>query len=273
MLTPAHLELLGLNTPKFLATLGPDGRPNVVPVLSISPGDDPGVLLFGEFMINKTRRNLEANPRLAVLVVSQDLAFFTVRGRLVDFRRSGPEFDRVSSQPLFRYNPYTGLRSVGIMQVERASEIGHLSAAAVVLSVLVRRLRAATAARAVHAEGKTTPFPRPVREKFSRLKALKVLAWAGEDGYPRVVLDPGMVPGGPGLVVHPGSRLPGGIPLAAAVLTPDPVAYQVKGRLAGDGGSTGARWLHVTEVYSACPPLPGELIWREEPGEPRGAAR
>lgn len=270
MLSTAHLEMLAPTAPKFVATLGEDGWPNVVPVLSVCAGQEPSQLLFGEFMINKTRRNLEADPHLVILVMTQDLRYYAVRGSLVAFQRAGPAFDLVSSQPLFRYNPYTGLRTVGIVRVEEASPVRRLSAAGVAASFLWRRLSAAGMApsalgRRLQAPGRggreAPAWPPPVREKFARLKALKVLAWRGEHGYPVVVPDPAMIPSRGALLLRAGGGLTVGTLAAAAVLTADPVAYQVKGHLAA--GQPFAR-LEVTRIYSACPPLPGELIWRAD---------
>ncbi len=63
-LDPAlHKALAGETTPKFLATLDSSGRPNCVPVISITPYKDD-LLIFGEFMLNKTRSNLFANEKV-----------------------------------------------------------------------------------------------------------------------------------------------------------------------------------------------------------------
>jgi len=50
--------------------------------------------------------------------------------------------------------------------------------------------------------------------------------------------------------------------VAAAVLSMEPVAYQVKGDFAGLRAGLGRRFgvIDVRESYSACPPLPGERL-------------
>ena len=50
--------------------------------------------------------------------------------------------------------------------------------------------------------------------------------------------------------------------VAAAVLTAEPLAYQVKGRFLGVERSLGRPLgvIQVLEVYSASPPVPGERI-------------
>ncbi len=58
------------------------------------------------------------------------------------------------------------------------------------------------------------------------------------------------------------SEIPVQSPVAASVITFDPVAYQVKGTWQGIKSYLGINLasMHITEVYSACPPLPGVRI-------------
>lgn len=46
---------------KFLATTSGDGKPNVALIVSQIPVE-PDRLVFGEFMMVKTRKNLDENP-------------------------------------------------------------------------------------------------------------------------------------------------------------------------------------------------------------------
>ena len=57
-------------------------------------------------------------------------------------------------------------------------------------------------------------------------------------------------------------RLAPGSPVAAAVLSLEPVAYQVKGEFADLRTSLGRRLgvIDVRDVYSASPPLPGQRL-------------
>jgi hypothetical protein len=107
-------------------------------------------------------------------------------------------------------------------------------------------------------------MPVPVREKFARMQAAKFLAFLGPDGYPDVAPALSLTPAGERALVFAGTvdRLERGAQVAAAVLTAEPLAYQVKGRFLGTerslGGPLGV--IQVLEVYSASPPLPGERI-------------
>src|SRR3989337_164128 len=102
----AMTALAGARPPKFLATRDADGVPNVVPVLSLEAADE-GTIIFGELMIWKTRRNLEADPRIAIMVLTPGLRAWTIRGEFVEFQRSGPHFDHIMASENVRYNAYS----------------------------------------------------------------------------------------------------------------------------------------------------------------------
>jgi hypothetical protein len=110
-------------------------------------------------------------------------------------------------------------------------------------------------------------MPLQVREKFSRLRAAKALAFLDDSGHPDCLPAFPLVPAGPARLVFGGAPkdldgLAPGWPVAAAVLTMEPVAYQVKGDFAGLRGSLGRRLgvIDVREAYSASPPLPGQRL-------------
>jgi Pyridoxamine 5'-phosphate oxidase len=253
-----------LRAPKFLATRDVDGVPNVVPVLSLEAIDER-TIVFGEMMIWKTRRNLEADARLSILVLSPDLRSWTVRGRFVEFQRSGSYFDHIASEESARYNPYGSYRSAGVIEVLGITRVSKSSQVGLLLATLRCRLLA----RGLPHDGTTSPvMPVQVREKFDRLKAAKALAIVDAGGHPDCFPGLPLVTAGRGRLVFRGaaardlSGVAPGTAIAAAVLTMEPVAYQVKGTFAGRRRSLGQSLgvIDVREAYSACPPLPGQLL-------------
>jgi hypothetical protein len=256
--------LSGPRAPKFLATRDADGVPNVVPVLSLEAADEQ-TIVFGEMMIWKTRRNLEADPRVSVLVLAPDLRAWTARGRFREFQRSGPHFDLVASRENARYNPYGSYRSAGVIEVIGASRARRLSQRRLLFDTIRCRLLA----RRLPRESAALPaMPVQVREKFDRLKAAKALAFIDASGHPDCLLALPLMTAGRGRLVFGGdaaSELAGlapGAMLAAAVLTAEPIAYQVKGAFAGFRRSLGKALgvIDVREAYSASPPLPGQPL-------------
>jgi predicted pyridoxine 5'-phosphate oxidase superfamily flavin-nucleotide-binding protein len=254
--------LAGPRTPKFLATRSVDGVPNVVPVLSLEAADEQ-TIIFGEMMIWKTRRNLEGDPRVAVMVLTPDLRAWTIRGQFVEFQRSGPHFDHVMASENVRYNAYGGIRSAGVIRVQAVTRAFKLSQ----VSLLLDTARSRWLARRLSPNGRAEVVPVQVREKFSRLRAAKALAFLDASGHPDCLAALPLVPAGPARLVFGGvtedlDGLAPGSPVAAAVLTLEPVAYQVKGEFTGLRTSLGRRLgvIDVREAYSASPPLPGQRL-------------
>ncbi len=101
----------------------------------------------------------------------------------------------------------------------------------------------------------------PGRE-FSRMVAVKVLAWMGDNGYPSLIPALSMQPSGERVLVgRIGQRSvpvpPAGIQAATNILTFEAISYQAKVRwdISGKFGT-----LLVEEVYAGGPPLPGGRV-------------
>ena len=264
-LSPAAMRALaGARTPKFLATRDAGGIPNVVPVLSLEAAGDQ-TIIFGEMMIWKTRRNLEADPRVSIMVLAPDLRGWTIRGRFVEFQIAGPHLDRIKAGENVRYNAYGGIRSAGVIRVTETARTFKLSRARVLLDGARSRWLARRLARDGPAEA---VMPVQVRDKFGRLQAAKALAFLDADGHPDCLPALSLMPAGASRLVFGGPTVEGvaglapGSLIAAAVLALEPVAYQVKGEFAGLRASLGRRLgvIDVREAYSASPPLPGQRL-------------
>jgi len=264
-LSPAVMKALsGAVTPKFLATRDAQGIPNVVPVQSLEAADEQ-TIIFGEMMIWKTRRNLEADARVSILVLSADLRGWTVRGRFVEFQRGGAYFDHIMESENIRYNAYSGIRSAGVIEVLDMARTFKLSQAGLLIDTARSRWLARRLSRA-SAKGGAMPFQ--VQEKFSRLRAAKAVAFLDASGHPDCLSALPLAPAGPARLIWGGRELEDladlapESPMAAAVITQEPVAYQVKGEFAGWRRSLGRQLgvIDVREAYSACPPLPGKRL-------------
>ncbi len=266
--TPEQVAMMAHDlTPKFLGTRSESGHPNVVPILSIQAAG-PKTFIFGEFLIWKTRQNLEADPSVAVLVISQDLRFFRFRGRLREFVRTGPHFDQVSSAPMFRYNPYTGVRGVWVGELVEAEPMNRISPLSVASGYLSNRLTTGSVVLTGNEERRA--LPPPVIAKVNKMRALKVVAGRGTECpviFPDLSLwspDPSALSGGSGVFRrhYREAAIGRDSELAVAVLTAEPVAFQIKGVVASTG--QGRIGLRVTEAFTATPPVPGQRIDRPQ---------
>ena len=78
----------------FLATASPDGVPNVVPIGFARPIDEDTILIADNYM-NKTRLNLEKNPRISLVTKDATKCPFQFKGK-VEIFESGKYFDTVT---------------------------------------------------------------------------------------------------------------------------------------------------------------------------------
>ncbi|MBC7230995.1 MAG: pyridoxamine 5'-phosphate oxidase family protein [Actinobacteria bacterium] len=246
---------------KFLATVDPEGRPNVALIVTLQPPPDGrrDRLIFGEFLMWKSREYLRENPRVAAAVVNTKLRMATLTGDFRGFEKTGPYKDALDSSPLMRYNAYSGVRAAGVVDVREVGPVRAASMAAVPLDFLLVR-----AHRRAEGNGAVS-VPPMVREKFVRLTSVKALAVMGEDGYPRVFPVMAASPAGEGgfaLRITSYNRELAEVmvpcPAALCVLTFDVKSYKVKGELRPLGRST--LLFRVREVYNAMPPLAGDRI-------------
>ncbi len=258
--------LAGEMTPKFLASRSADGIPNLVPVTSIMPaGDVDDRLIFGNFLLRKSIGNLDADPRVGILVITTDLEGWVLQGDFQGWQRAGNYVDRIMNTDLLRYNAYTGIRNAGIIQVREVLRDFRISK----LRVLADYVWARLAARSSPAPAGATTMPPVVRRHFSPMMAVRALAFPNDAGYPVVVPALSLQPAGEralvcaeGLVADVLEPLPVDTPVAASLLTLDVVSFQARGRWLGSRRVLGrpVGTIMVTAVYAGGPPIPGRQV-------------
>lgn len=248
---------------KFMATIGPDKRPNVSFVASIDtwkPESD--FLIFGEFLMVKTQENLKHNKKVGLLAVNLGLSFAQAVGDFNgDWVNKGPYFDKISYNDMFRYNAYTKIRKAGTIAVKRCyprTQIGKLGIVKDLVSVKTRMRR--------FKESTGVQIPLTVKLKYDQMQAIKAIAYVPDgEVYPFV---------SPAMSVYPIdrkslafcissyntdlARLVNGQHVAVMVLTMDPIVYQVKGTVDSFNGKFGR--ITLTEAFSSSPPLAGKKI-------------
>jgi len=252
--------LKGEMTPKFLATS--DGvMPNVVPIISTEPWDREN-LIFGNFLMWKTEANLRKYDKVSVAVITEKLRGTVIRGDFRGFQKTGAYVDRINSTKNFRYNAYTGIRNAGSIAMSDIMEPFALSPLDVLSGNLLSKF---AKGRAMKLSGGRDVMNGVVREKYARLKAVKVLAFMDAAGYPVAVPLMSLQAVAGDLMVfrkNPMRKylegLKDGASVAVSVITFDPVAFQVKGTYRDVDDGYGA--VAVSEVFHASPPLPGRKI-------------
>lgn len=255
--------LRGEMTPKFLATRSAQGIPNVVPCISMRPAEDQeDILFFGNFLLRKSIKNLQEDSRVGILVVTPELQGWILKGDFIEFQTAGPYVDQQKSSSLLRYNAYTGVRNAGLIRLLSIEGTFAISKLKVLKDYWLARLAAISQGR----DRKTLPpnivnIPLAVKLEFARMAAVKVLAWLGPDGYPKVIPSLSLQPAGQKELAcrkKPAFPFPAAQALVAAnVLTSEAISYQIKGRW---GGSKRSGVVLAEEVYAGGPPYPGGRV-------------
>jgi PPOX class probable F420-dependent enzyme len=99
-LSPAARDLIAKKVLAHVATLDPDGSPNVSPVWTELDGDN---LVISTSLGRAKARNLATDPRVAVSIVDpdDDATIITLRGSVVGFTTIGA--DEVSDRLAMKY--------------------------------------------------------------------------------------------------------------------------------------------------------------------------
>ncbi len=256
-----HAALSGDRTPKFLATLDAAGRPNCVPVITLTPhGED--TLIFGEFFMNKSKKNLLENSKVGIAVINSDFVGWSLKGEFLGFETTGEKVEQINHLPMFRYNAYTSIRAAGTIRITDVSPLPELGKVQL-LSAFVRVRAISPFIRGRN--GQPACMPLRVREKFMRLNAVRAMAFPAADGVPCAFPVMACLAAGANRLVVSDTLfkkymgvIPANAEMAVSIITMDPIAYQVKGRFAGVHLGMGV--VELEDCYSASPPLLGERL-------------
>ena len=251
---------------KFLATLSAEGVPNVALIVSQIPAD-PGIVVFGEFMMVKTLANIKEDPRVASIAITEKLDMAGFKGEVTEWTKGGEYVDLINSIDFFRYNAYMGIHNVAVVRMNSILEIPEkVPMLKVGHEFLAIRGRGALA-RGTRLDG--ADIPRAISAKIASLMSIKVLAFKGADGSPDVlpVFSSLISPDGElRFLVSSYNRRARDIPLGSTValnvLTMELVTYQVKGELVRFDKSLGVHEgvVRLTEAYSCVPPFCGQRV-------------
>ena len=105
------------NAVKVLGTVDAGGIPNVAIVGSLFIIDKE-TLGFADMQLVKTKKNLEATKKAAVLVWVPPGSCYELKGTFEGFQKSGPIYDAISNSPTLRFLTTTNPRGIGAIKVE-----------------------------------------------------------------------------------------------------------------------------------------------------------
>jgi len=217
---------------------------------------------------------------------------YIVKGDFQNFVKKGELVERANLKPLFRYNAYTGVRGVGIIKVKQAYPPKKLINIPFILNILKLKIGKGKvkSLEESNSDKNINGIHHRIIEKFKGITSFKMLAYKDDDDYPMIIPISSMSPKKDGRrlvfsfsgIKDEINRIPlmskvaislfklqtekNIIRLAFSNKIPwgeiQPIAYQLKGVYQGTGKFRGVSLgvIDITEVYSASPPLPGELI-------------
>ena len=106
----------------YVATCSRDGRPHVVPKGSVAVLDDEH-LVFADLYTGATRKNLEANPRIAVAIVNPaGYIGYEICGQAQIVER-GPAFDEIAARVTHGQMTYHRAKHAVKIRVEEVVEL------------------------------------------------------------------------------------------------------------------------------------------------------
>jgi len=249
-------------TPKFMITKDSNNEPNVALVMTWTLYDE-NRLVYGDFMTMKSRENLiNGNRQMSVLVFTLGLDSWLINAQFESFHRNDDVYEFIAQTPLFKYNQYTNARAAGVAEAISVSPKYSISKLAVLSSFIKTKL----AARGIPTEETYDGnMPKNVYDAFSKMAAVKVLAFVDDSGFPAAFPEFGMLPVSTntivvkrkeekrrGLLLHNGQRV------AISLVTLEPAAFQLKGTFHEVNNSTG--YIRLDQVYACSLPRPGVRV-------------
>jgi len=249
-------------TPKFMVTKDANNEPNVALVMTWTVYEQ-NKLVYGDFMTVKSRENLvNGNSQMSILVFTLGLDSWLIKADFESFHRNDDVYEFMAQTPLFRYNQYTNARAAGVADAVWSSSKYGISK----LAVLSSFIKANLAKRGVPLEETVEGnMPNNIYDAFSKMAAVKVLAFVDDDGYPVAFPEFGMLPVSSntivvkrkeenrrGLLLHEGQKV------AISLVTLEPAAFQLKGVFHEIDRSTA--YIRLDRVYACSLPRPGVRV-------------
>ncbi|HAH96067.1 MAG TPA: hypothetical protein DCY85_06870 [Firmicutes bacterium] len=243
---------------KFMATLDTAQTPNIIPVFSLESWDR-STAIFGEYLMWKSKRNLQTVPRAGLLAVLDRTQCGMAICDFDGFEESGQYMEALqkNSIPVCSNSAdWQGYRNAGRLNYVKSWTMTLTNGSKYLKKLIQLRLCHSRSSKAA------TAMPISVFRRLNKSDSIKTLAFVGGDGYPLAFPAFPMIAPDRRTILFSLSHLPtrpaDGQSVAVCVLSADNVAYQLKGKFHPLRNSRGL--IEISEVFTACPPLCGEKI-------------
>ncbi len=246
-------------TPKFLITKDSNEEPNSSLVMTWTVYDG-NTMIYGDFLGEKTRMNLSNdNKQMSLLVMTMELDSWLIKADFEAYHWNDEFYEFIAQTPLFKYNQYTNARKAGVAEAISSSDKYGISKVSVLTSFLKTKMAKGKVPVEESIEGN---MPNNIYKIFSKMAAVKVLAFIDDDGYPAAFPEFGMLPVSSNSVVmkrdqekRRGYSLRDGQRVAISLVSLDPAAFQMKGTFHEINDNIG--YVKFDRVYACSLPRPG----------------
>ncbi len=267
-LSPADLkELQPEMMMRLIGTRDRTGKPNVAMMPTMRHAW-PDKVAFGEFVVGKTKLNLEQHDqRAGLLFMSLGLALWNAKGKFTKWAYEGEDYEFLNNTHLLRYNAYTGISRVGYINIEHVVPKRKIPIIKVLNGNILGQIAKGALKRGLPEE-RMSGFTRSL---FNGMTNAKYLCWIGPDGYPEIIPAIQMIAADPNRLIFSPlmfqadlARIPeGGWVACLAVNTKEFTIMQVKGLFKGWQKVRSAKMgiIDVEEVYSSIAPKAGDRIY------------
>ncbi len=267
-LSPADLKSLQPEMMmRLIGTRDRAGKPNVgmIPTMRHAWADK---VAFGEFVVGKTKLNLEQHDqRAGLLFMSLGLDLWNAKGKFTNWAYEGEDYEFLNNTHLLRYNAYTGISRVGYINIEQVVPKRKIPIIKVLNGNILGQIAKGALKRGLPEE-RMSKFTQSL---FNGMTNAKYVCWIGPDGYPEIIPAIQMITADANRLVFSPlmfqadlARIPeGGWVACLAINTKEFSIMQVKGFFKGWQKVRGVKMgiIDVEEVYSSIAPKAGDRIY------------
>jgi hypothetical protein len=224
---------------------------------------DGNTIIYGDFLTEKTRMNLNnGNTQMSILVLTVGLDSWLIKANFESYHWNDEYYEFIAQTPLFRYNQYTNARRAGVAEAIWTSKKYGISKISVLSSFIKTKMAKGKVPIESTIEGN---MPGNIYKLFSKMAAVKILAFIDDDGYPAAFPEFGMLPVSANTIVvkrnqekQRGYSLREDQRVAISLVSLEPAAFQMKGTFHEINDSTG--YVVLDRVYACSLPRPGVRV-------------
>ncbi len=247
----------------ILATADDQGYPHLTFISSLQAKGE-AQMTFGQFCQGLSKEFIRVNPQVSFLIMNADMELWRGRARFTHTATSGEDYEIYNNKPLFRYNSYLGFNTIYYMDLVGITGKERLNLAKIGMGGVLSR-----AAKPWAAENKKGALTHIGKKLFGDIAGLKYLAFAGEEGWHRIIpIIQGTNAGSDRILfaTTPYQKeikaIPTGAKVAVLALNLKMQSVLVKGTFTGikRRGLIPAGTVEIERVYNSMPPK-AQYIW------------